>query len=68
MEIRLESEGEMKLLQTKKLRVEVTNLSLHTYRGVAVRFENGGDFALSVIEHTVEESLPHVGKNGGCEG
>ena len=57
MEIRLESEGEMKLLQTKKLRVEVTNLSLHTYRGVAVRFENGGDFALSVIEQTVEESL-----------
>ncbi|KAK8823063.1 hypothetical protein WA538_002216, partial [Blastocystis sp. DL] len=60
MEIRLESEGEMKLLQTKKLRVEVTNLSLHTYRGVAVRFENGGDFALSVIEQTVEESLPHA--------
>lgn len=58
----------MKLLQTKKLRVEVTNLSLHTYRGISVRFEKRGDFALSVVEQTVEESLPHVGEFGGCEG
>lgn len=64
----MESEGEMKLLQTKKVRVEVTNLSLHTYRGVSVRFENRGDFALSVVEQTMEESLPHVGEIGECEG